>query len=201
MNQGPSLIELLDRLVNCPAEFSLTPLVQNPTDELPKGVLYLPALFFDLYFHFTGTFPNTTQTDFLKISSKKDNINILNIYSISIYTLFHPFFKDKKELGEKLILLFKKELIGYKGLILANKFLQDPERREELIRFLLFHLGFAPNGETEKYAIGRLSTLDSIERVKLIDAARQAQIKREAEIKEAIRKREAEEAASRMTGE
>ncbi len=128
-------------------------------------------------------------------------MNYLLIVQISIYLLFDPFFKGRKNLSKKLNSLIYEHLLNYSKIVQAKKFVVDSERREELIRFILYCLDFVPDGETEKYALGRLSTLDSIEREKLVKETRQAQIKREQEIQEAIRKREAEEAASRMSGE
>ena len=44
----------------------------------------------------------------------------------------------------------------------AERFVSDPERREELVRWVLARLGLRPAGESEHQAADRLSALDSV---------------------------------------
>jgi len=76
----------------------------------------------------------------------------------------------------------------------------DPEGREELARRYLAALDLVPEGETAAQAADRLTALDSVERARLIGATRESQ-KRARELREAMARREAEEAASKMTRE
>ncbi|HNI89908.1 MAG TPA: hypothetical protein PKX55_17275, partial [Leptospiraceae bacterium] len=73
-------------------------------------------------------------------------------------------------------------------------------RREELIRFCLKELDLKPNGETDIHSIDRLTTINSIERQRVIEESKAAQ-KRAQEIREAIARKEAEEAASKWNRE
>jgi hypothetical protein len=196
MEKAPTITYLTDRLINCPPVFLETP---STTSE-PEGISTI-ALLSDLKYFILGEYISREETTKLSIPKSPENINYLLIVQICIYLLFDSFFKGKKNLSEKLNSLFYEHLFNYSRVIQAKKFIVDSERREELIRFVLYCLDFVPDGETEKYALGRLSTLDSIEREKLIKETREIQIKREKEIQKAIRKREAEEAASRMSGE
>jgi len=200
MKPGPSLISLTQRLLECPNIFLETPILEFP-DNFPKKSIFLLAVFSDLYFYITNEFPNSLELKFLDLTPSKENINLLNIYAITCYLLYIPFFKNQPRLKNPLLKLFKQHLVGYKTIVSSNKFLSDSQRREELVRFVLYHLGYYPLDESEKYAIERLTTLDSVERVKLIEETKKAHLKREKEIMEAIRRREAQEAASRMSGE
>ncbi len=196
MEKAPTITYLTDRLINCPTIFLETP----STTSDPEGISTI-ALYSDLKFFILGEYISKEETTKLSFPKSPENLNYLLIVQISIYLLFDPFFKGRKNLSKKLNSLIYEHLLNYSKIVQAKKFVVDSERREELIRFILYCLDFVPDGETEKYALGRLSTLDSIEREKLVKETRQAQIKREQEIQEAIRKREAEEAASRMSGE
>ena len=85
-------------------------------------------------------------------------------------------------------------------LIQAPLFVSDPERREELARLALKALGLRPAGETGVEAQDRLTTVSSVERRRVILGTRNAQ-RRAAEIREAMRKKAAEEAAAKASRE
>jgi hypothetical protein len=82
----------------------------------------------------------------------------------------------------------------------ADQFVLDSERREELVRYCLKMLNLKPSGETDIQAKDRLTTINSIERQKVIEQSKAAQ-KRTQEIRDAIAKKEAEEAASKWNRE
>jgi hypothetical protein len=75
-------------------------------------------------------------------------------------------------------------------------FVEDPERREELVRLCLDVLGLVPAGETRAQAEDRLASLDSVRRHELLRAARDRELARRAE--EIARLRAEEEAARRQ---
>jgi len=77
---------------------------------------------------------------------------------------------------------------------------QDPDRREELARVLLAHLGYRPAGETEAQASDRLSRISGTERQRLLAASRAAEERARA-IREALAKKAAEESADKWTRE
>jgi hypothetical protein len=79
-------------------------------------------------------------------------------------------------------------------------FVTDAERREELVRRALAAFGARPAGESEATAEDRLAALDSGGRSGFLRDA-WARLKRAREIREAMRKKEAEEAAARWGGE
>jgi hypothetical protein len=75
----------------------------------------------------------------------------------------------------------------------AEKFISDPDRREELARLCLKGLGLRPAGETEAQAQDRLGTLNTAERQRVIAAARAAE-KRAQEIRDAMAREAARQA-------
>jgi hypothetical protein len=88
--------------------------------------------------------------------------------------------------------------------VAARQFLDDADRREELVRLVLRHLELAPEGEAPADAEDRLSALDSVRRVRLLQEARAAEDarrKREAELAAELAKKQAEEQAARYDRE
>ncbi len=202
MEKGPSIFSLINRVSETPKEFLYPVVSKLSLSKIKlKNHIYVIALYSDLAYFIWGEFPNSQDLDFFYQNDQSGFENLLKIYSITIYLLHYSYFKNKPFLKEKVKSLFKEKLFPYKDIVQAEKFILDSEKREELCRFVLYHLGYIPEQENERYAIERLSSLDSIERVKLINETRKAQIVREEAIREAIRKKEAEEAASRMSGE
>lgn len=54
----------------------------------------------------------------------------------------------------------------------AHKYMQDPDRREELVRVVLAQLNFRPADESIEQATDRLSTISGSERKRLLEASR-----------------------------
>lgn len=79
-------------------------------------------------------------------------------------------------------------------------FVTDPERREEMARRALAAFGLRPAGESERTAADRLAALDSVGRSSLLRDA-WGRLKRAREVREAMRRREAEASAARWGGE
>ena len=82
----------------------------------------------------------------------------------------------------------------------AAKYAADPDRREEFARLLLSDCGLRPAGETAAQAEDRLQSLSSAQRRKMIAATREAE-KRAREIRAALAKKAAEDAADKYTRE
>ena len=190
MKEGPELIELLDRLMDCPKEF-------YSSDRSYRSETEIMALYSDLYFFLTGKYPNENMLRM--IPSDRDE-NLARCASMCIFILFHEWFRGKQETAELFALFLNSVLPAYSGAVNADEFAGNSERREELIRLLLYHLGYFPKGETEKYSLNRLAALDSVERDKVIKESREVMKKVQA-LREAMARKAAEEAASKMTGE
>ncbi len=84
--------------------------------------------------------------------------------------------------------------------VAARQFVTDPDRREELARVALARLGFRPAGETLAQAQDRLTTLNSAERARVMQAAQAAE-QRARQIREALARKAAQESADKWTRE
>jgi hypothetical protein len=72
----------------------------------------------------------------------------------------------------------------------------DPERREEFARLCIQGLGLRPQGESEAHAEDRLRAVSTLERERVVAETRK-KLEKVRELNEAIRRKEAEEAAAR----
>ncbi len=83
----------------------------------------------------------------------------------------------------------------------SNKiYMNDVDRREEFIRVVLNALSLYPKGETKAQAEDRLQAVSSHERLKVLRAAKAAE-QRSHELRVALAKQKAKEAADKMTRE
>lgn len=82
----------------------------------------------------------------------------------------------------------------------ADRFVVDPDRREELARLTLARLGSRPGGETLAQAQDRLVRISSSERNRVMQAARAAEERARA-VREALARKAAQESADKYTRE
>lgn len=182
----PQLERLLHRLANCPPEFLLGP------DEIN-----LTALSCDHFRALGVAIPGTKQRRFLaELPSECQRL-----VSIILWLLRDDWFIARPQLAETTWkFLGSDSLTQLARLVRAEAILNDPDRREELVRVCLKGLGLCPEGESAEYAADRLTTLDSVERERVILQTRKAEA-RAREIREAMARKRAEEAAARYSRE
>lgn len=199
MRQGPTLQYLMQRLSQIPPEFLLTPDMKKQPKA--KGQIDVSAVVSDLLFDCGGGFlPKEGREVFALLSGQK-NRNYLHVVLILCYLLHDSWFTEKQEFAGFIIALFKNPLLfRLAQLVPPVKFIKDSERREELIRIALKNLHLIPEGETKVQAQDRLVTLDSIERVRIIEQTRKAREKAR-KLQEALARKQAEEAASKWSRE
>ena len=83
----------------------------------------------------------------------------------------------------------------------TNKvYINDVDRREEFIRVVLSSINLRPKGETNNQAEDRLQAVSSLERMKVLKAAKVAE-QRAHDLRVALAKQKAKEAADKMTRE
>ncbi|GAB1512439.1 hypothetical protein [Actinophytocola sp. KF-1] len=90
------------------------------------------------------------------------------------------------------------ELLTLSRLVDPLRFVQDPDRREELARLTLRALSLHPSGESPEQAADRLSTVDSVRRQEVLVAAKAAE-ERAATVRKAMEEQRAKEAAARYS--
>lgn len=198
---GPPIEMLIDRLITIPDLFFKI----NIKSDDSKKKISVPAVLNDLLLDMGGA-PLNNDEILEHFPGKNKNIpennNRLQLISIICYIYEDDFFIEKKSGSEviKSFILSQKIVELSKVVNSADEFISDPDKREELCRLALDITGYYPAGENEKNAVDRLSTLDSVERKKILAKTGAAQ-KRARELKEAMMRKEAEEAASKMSRE
>lgn len=185
MNQeGPQLELLLRHLAECPPDF------------LQVGAIDVVAVVCDLFRRIDPEHAPERNTKLLEELREVGQAQ-LALISITAWLLSERWFLAQPQLAPRIWkLLLSDHLQRLAALQKAEKFVSDPDRREELVRACLSHLGFRPRGETEKQAADRLTTLDSAERDRVLRATAAAE-RRAREVREAMARQKALESASR----
>jgi hypothetical protein len=185
IQEGPQLEALTRRLAECPADFLAEPKGANG-----KGSVEVGAVVFDLIRDLGGSALTKKDLDSFKSSNPHTRLVL-----ITCWLLHDIWFRSRGGFGEKALVLLTGGLIELAKVVTPTHFVSDPDRREELARFCLKNLGLRPAGETDTQAQDRLTTLDSIERARVIKAAREAE-ERARQIREEMRRKAEEEAAA-----
>ena len=189
MNQaGPALETLLRRLAETPADFLALPRIGS------TGSVPVAAVLSDLL-RSLGAQPLTqAQTQEFQANGEM-NINRQSLILLACWLLNDTCFQQAaafRDLSAPIMQLLTGSLSELAALTPADKFVSDPDRREELARLCLMDLGLRPAGESLAQAQDRLNTLSSVERQRVIGAARQAEERSRAIREEMARKARAE---------
>ncbi len=192
--EGPQLEYLLRRLAECPQEFIL------PADKKSAPDIFPPAVIGDCLREACGVTASREKLAEFHLNQTGANRNWINLTMIACWFYHDEWFIARKLPADSVLKLFDHHFVSLAKLVKAELFLSDPDRREEFVRLCLDAVGLRPSGESGTLAADRLKTLDSIERDRVIKAAKAAE-KRAAEIREAMAKQEAIEAASKMPRE
>jgi hypothetical protein len=190
--EGPYLETLTRRLSECPADF-----LAEPRTVRGAGQVEVAAVVFDLLRDLGSgkiTKKDVNQFNFSNPKSK-DERNYLGIVLIASWMLHDVWFRSRGKFADLAFELLSNGLKEVASLVDSQKFVSDPDRREEIARLCLKGLGLRPAGESIAQAQDRLTTLDSAERVRVVKAAREAE-ERARLIREEMARKAAEEAAA-----
>jgi hypothetical protein len=116
------------------------------------------------------------------------------------HLLWHPAFRAAGVARESLERLLLQDLATISGTVNAAELDRDEERREELVRFALRAIAATLPGESPNEAEDRLRQVDSVERRRVLVAAAERE-RRAREVREAMAKKAAEEAAAKVSRE
>ena len=193
--EGPELERLTRRLAETPADFLAAPRVG------PEGVVHVAAVVNDLL-HELGGIPMTKAQIglFQPGSATAANRNFLSVVLVACWLLRDEWFKAQAGMAAAALWVLSERLKPLADIVPAAQFVGDPDRREELARYVLAQMDMHPAGESAAQAQDRLTTLSSVERQRVMRAARAAE-ERSRAIREAMAKKAAEEAADKWNRE
>ena len=194
-SQGPDIERLTRRLAECPPEFLAPPRVGA------KGGVHTSAVVHDLILDLGGPAPDSASlAPFQPATATPRQANHLRLTLVAAWLLHDGFFREPQSHGHAALAWLTNHLPHLAALVKADLFVTDPGRREELVRLCLAALSITPRGETKIQAQDKLKSLSSLERHRVIQAAK-AQQEKAKKIREAMERKRAREAASKVMHE
>lgn len=189
-SEGPQLDKLLHRLSECPPEFLLVDVGKKAQS------VDVVAIVCDTLRPLVPARP--PELEAAALAKLRTHLPPqLTLLSIVCWMLCDEWFQTRPDLAPRFWTLFASdELSRLADLVRPDKFVSDPDRREEMVRTCLAQMGLRPQGETAIQAADRLTTLDSVERQRVLRATAAAE-RRAREIREAMARKQAQESASR----
>jgi hypothetical protein len=134
------------------------------------------------------------------VGRRREERNALAVTLIVAWVLSDAWFRTARPTATDLLALLGDGASELASAATSKRFIDDPDRREELARVTLAALGLRPAGESEAHAQDRLTSLSSAERARVVAAARDAE-RRARSIRDALLKKRAEESADKWTRE
>lgn len=205
-DEGPDLAALLRRLSDTPPEFLATPRSRRGPGVHVDAVVY--DLLLDLGWPppkavsgepFDGQIARRPPLPGGRTGARYAS-NRLQMVLVAAWLLGDPWFRDHGRLTPAVLQLLDRGVDELAVLVDASECVGDPDRREELVRVVLHALLLRPRGESEAEADDRRATLDSVERVRVIEKTRAAQA-RMREVREQMAAQAAAAAAAKVTRE
>lgn len=194
MNQpGPIIEALTRRLAETPADFLDEPRIGN------SGSVFVAALVND-GLRMLGNVSTGVGLECFDDTTTKVDRNRLALTMIVVWLLTDEWFVKRTVSQEQALQVLTEAVTELAATTAAQKFVSDPDRREELARVVLARLDYRPEGETLAQAKDRLSSISGMERRRLEQASRASEQRARA-IREALAKKVAEESADKWTRE
>ena len=191
----PPLPEWLRWLAELPA------VMRSPPEGIGDGRTRVRAVVADLFESLLGVAPAGPWLDaFDAGSAAPSERNRLSWVLATCHVLWHPSLRAEKLPRAAIERLLVQEISALAAVAPAEALLRDEERREELVRRVLRAAGQRLPGETERERTDRLKQVDAIERHRVLVAAAQRE-RRTREVREAMARKAAEEAAAKVSRE
>jgi len=191
--EGPALESMLRRVMETPQDFLAEPRVGSSAG---VGVTAVTGDLWRLLSH-------RPDPDVLALGMARGvsgDRNRLAVILLLCWFLADETFQNQPPRVEELRTLLGEGAEELAAQVTAAKFISDPHRREELVRFSMARLGLRPRGESVSQAQDRLTSLSSAERARVMRASRAAE-QRARGIREALARKAAEESADKWTRE
>ncbi|MBY0388615.1 MAG: hypothetical protein K2X56_11060 [Mycobacterium pseudokansasii] len=189
----PSVATLVHRLADCPDDFLAPPLIGD------RGVVAVAAVVGDTLASLGAALPDDWLAVLTPGQTDAATENWLRACLVSCWLASDESARSLLS-GAAFLGLLGEELWAMAALVRAELLMRDPDRREELARLVFRRAGVVPAGETVEQAADRLSTLDSATRARVEAEARAAEA-RAKEVRAALARKRAEEAAARASRE
>ncbi|WP_313492914.1 hypothetical protein [Stenotrophomonas sp.] len=193
MSNSASLDALLRRLIDTPPDFL------DPPRRGREGQLQVAAVVNDVLALHGVALPAALQAS-LSGNLAAVTANQLSLSAVMAWLLADEAWHALRFPREVLLPVFAEAVPALAAEAAVNRYLHEPDRREELVRTAIARLGLLPAGETAAQAADRLASVSSVERRRLLDASRAAEARARA-IREALARKAAEESADKWTRE
>lgn len=182
---------LLRRIADTPPEFFEPPFVGR------SGMVHVGAVVHDTLLALGGPEPSGAQLRaFAPAKADEVTRRWLRLALVTCWLFGERGFQSRDLADRALGFLDGAELRELAGLVDSPKLVADGDRREELARLALRALGLKPDGETAAQAQDRLVTVSSVEAARLFRESQAAE-KRAREVREAMARKAAQEAADK----
>lgn len=193
-HEGPVLEKLTRRLAETPPDFLSEPRIGR------AGMVNVAAVVSDLVAALGGQpLSAAAAQPFLGMDAKKDR-NGLALVLVACWLLYEDWFQQQVTFSAAAYDFLLNGLQPLAALVNAPEFVTDPDHREELARLALKALKLRPAGENDTQATDRLTTLDSVERQRVLSASREAEERTRA-VLEAMAAKAAQDAAAKWSRE
>ena len=191
--EGPPLELLTRRLAETPEDFLAEPRIG------PAGQVEVAAVVGDLI-GLLGGETALGQVEPFRSGEARQDRNRLGLVLRMCWLLADPWFRGERLPVASVMTLLDDRAHELAAQTAAGKFTTDPDRREELARLALAACGCRPAGESSAQAQDRLTRISSVERTRVMRAARAAE-ERARTVREALARKAAQESADKYTRE
>lgn len=181
--------DLCFHLRKCPPIFLQDSLLQN------EDGIDTSAILTDLFRSVSGRF---LEVDFnlpKRRQLENQKANYLKSLHIACWLFSHPYFIGRNSLVPKIHEFLFNDLKPICDIVEFEKWIEDEERTEEMVRTGLFVCEIQPTGESIDEAIDKLSAISTIDRQEILKKSSQA-MKRMMEIRKKMAEKKAQEAAN-----
>jgi hypothetical protein len=191
--EGPSLETLTHRITETPEDFLAEPKIGH------SGQVPVQAVVSDLLAQL-GVGADASKLSVFAGNNAKNDRNRLAVTLLLCWLLADEWFVNFKPDGARILSLLEETASQLAAQVASKSYLNDADRREELVRTVLARLDCRPAGETAAQAQDRLTSLSSVERERVLKASREAE-ERSRAIRAALAKKAADESADKWTRE
>ncbi|MCP4041786.1 MAG: hypothetical protein GY731_07485 [Gammaproteobacteria bacterium] len=189
----PTVDKLIHRLAETPQEFLAPPMIRG------RGVIVVEAVVNDLVMDLGGKPLLPSELKSYRGTSVKAR-NRLRLILAATWLLHDRWFRQQQRFAEPAKAWLRSGLDQLAGLVAADLFVTDADRREELARLCLAALALVPQGETGAQAEDRLHALGSVARNHVIQEMKEKE-RRAREVRKKMREKRAREAAAKANRE